>query len=92
MLAACAAVSTALLLVAWTLLLLPTNPHELLFNLVAEPGLRGGTALATVLMVLPLLLLVHQVIRLGTSARERRLAALRLAGATPGEVRVLGAD
>jgi len=91
LLAACAAVSTALLLVAWTLLLLPASPDEQLFNLVAEPGLRGGTTLATVLMVLPLLLLIHQVIRLGTSARERRLAALRLAGATPGEVQVLGA-
>jgi hypothetical protein len=41
--------------------------------------------------VLPLLLMLNQVVRLGTATRERRLAALRLAGATPAEVRRIGA-
>jgi hypothetical protein len=39
----------------------------------------------------PALLLLYQAVRLGTAARERRLASLRLAGATPGDVRAIGA-
>ena len=85
------ALATALLLVALTMLLLPSQPVEALFSLVAEPGLRWGTAFATALLVLPLLLMLNQVVRLGTATRERRLAALRLAGATPAEVRRIGA-
>ena len=89
--AACTAVVSGLLLVAVALLLLPENPHEAFFNLVADPGVRGGTTFGTVLVTVPALLLLHQAVRLGTAARERRLAALRLAGATPGQVRLLGA-
>ena len=91
LLAGTTAVATALVLVALTMLLLPSQPVEALFSLVAEPGLRWGTAFATTLLVLPLLLMLNQVVRLGTASRERRLAALRLAGATPGEVRRIGA-
>ncbi|MEO8518890.1 MAG: FtsX-like permease family protein [Dermatophilaceae bacterium] len=91
LLAGTTAVATALVLVALTMLLLPSQPVEALFSLVAEPGLRWGTAFATTLLVLPLLLMLNQVVRLGTAKRERRLAALRLAGATPAEVRRIGA-
>jgi len=91
LLAGTTAVATALVLVALTMLLLPSQPVEALFSLVAQPGLRYGTALATALLVLPLLLLLNQVVRLGTATRERRLAALRLAGATPAQVRRIGA-
>ncbi|MGH8893212.1 MAG: FtsX-like permease family protein [Actinomycetes bacterium] len=91
LLAGSTAAATGLLLVALTMVLLPEQPDESLFNLVAEPGLRGGTSFATGLFVLPLLLMLYQVVRLGTATRERRLAALRLAGATPREVRALGA-
>jgi hypothetical protein len=89
--AGCTAVVAALLLVVVAILRLPANPDETLFNVVAEPGLRIGTNLAAVLLTLPPLLLLDQAVRLGTASRERRLAALRLAGATPGEVRRLGA-
>ncbi|MER6007068.1 hypothetical protein ABT120_51615 [Nonomuraea angiospora] len=53
----------------------------------------GGslTGLALALLALPVAGLVHQSNRLGTATRERRLAGLRLAGATPGDVRLLGA-
>jgi hypothetical protein len=54
---------------------------------LAEPGLRGGTALGAVLLVVPFALLAVQALRTGTAARERRLAALSLAGATRGQVR-----
>ncbi|MFF5114408.1 FtsX-like permease family protein [Streptosporangium sp. NPDC000509] len=52
---------------------------------------RLVTALALALLVVPTMAFVHQVSRLATATRERRLAALRLAGATPREVRLLGA-
>ncbi|MDA0634416.1 hypothetical protein OUY22_13410 [Nonomuraea sp. MCN248] len=53
----------------------------------------GGslTGLALALLALPVMGLVHLANRLASATRERRLAALRLAGATPGDVRVLGA-
>lgn len=56
-----------------------TNP------LLVEPGLRPGVLTALVLTALPVLALAGQCIRLGAPARDRRLAAIRLAGATPGE-------
>lgn len=89
--ALCTAVVSGLLLVAVAMLLLPSQPGELLSNLVADPGVRGGTTFATVLLTVPALLLLHQAVRLGSAAREHRLAGLRLAGATPAEVSRLGA-
>ncbi|MEH0937233.1 ABC transporter permease [Micromonospora psammae] len=55
-------------------------------SLLREPGLRGGTAFALLLLTVPVLALAGQCARLGAPARDRRLAALRLAGATPGQV------
>ncbi|GAA3594253.1 hypothetical protein GCM10022419_091740 [Nonomuraea rosea] len=54
---------------------------------------EGGslTGLGLALLALPVAGLVHQANRLASATRERRLAGLRLAGATPGEVRRLGA-
>ncbi|MBB5784419.1 hypothetical protein [Nonomuraea jabiensis] len=54
---------------------------------------EGGslTGLALALLALPVAGLAHQSNRLGSATRERRLAGLRLAGATPGDVRLLGA-
>lgn len=89
--ACCTAPVTTLLLVAITLLRLPAQPREVLVQVVEDPGTRGGSILAAVVLTLPPLLLLHQVVRLGTAEREQRLAALRLAGATPDEVRRLGA-
>jgi len=92
LLASCTAVVTAPLLVVVSLARLPEYPNERLFSLVAESGTRGGTAFGVALLTVPpLLLLLYQAVRLGTASRERRYAALRLAGATPLEVRRLGA-
>ncbi|AEV81271.1 permease [Actinoplanes sp. SE50] len=61
--------------------------------LLAEHGLRPGVIFALVMLALPVLALAGQCIRLGAPARDRRLAALRLAGATPGETAlVAGAE
>ncbi|MBG6101713.1 flagellar biosynthesis protein FliQ [Micromonospora vinacea] len=54
--------------------------------LLREPGLRGGTAFALLMLMVPVLALAGQCARLGAPARDRRLAAIRLAGATPGQV------
>jgi len=91
LLGSCTAVVCTLLLIVITFARLPHTPNELLFDLVSNPGTRGGVAFATALLTLPPLLLLYQAVRLGTAARDRRLAALRLAGATPEEVRRLGA-
>lgn len=89
--AVCTAAVSGLLLVALAIAQLPPQPREVLSNIVADPGVRGGTVFATVLLTVPVLLLLHQALRLGSAARERRLAGLRLAGATPAEVARLGA-
>ncbi|WP_432956151.1 FtsX-like permease family protein [Micromonospora haikouensis] len=88
-------------LAALTVLAIPTPPatddngsrwsEQYSEALLREPGLRGGTAFALLLLALPVLALAGQCARLGAPARDRRLAALRLAGATPGQVTRLAA-
>jgi hypothetical protein len=91
--AACTALVSGLLLVAVAVLLLGWDQQqsELLANTVADPGVRGGYVFALLLICIAPLTLLRQVVRLGTAAREQRLAALRLAGATPADVRRWGA-
>lgn len=61
--------------------------------LLVEAGLRPGVIFALVMLALPVLALAGQCIRLGAPARDRRLAALRLGGATPGQaVMIAGAE
>jgi hypothetical protein len=92
--AACTALVSGLLLVALTVVLFAggsSAEQEQVSALVAEDGLRGGYVFALLLICVAPLALLRQVVRLGTATREQRLAALRLAGATPAEVRRLGA-
>lgn len=58
---------------------------------VTEAGLRPGVVVAVVLLAVPLLALCVQALRVGSLGRDRAMAALRLAGATPGEVRWVAA-
>ncbi|HEY0471565.1 MAG TPA: FtsX-like permease family protein [Kribbella sp.] len=60
-------------------------------DFLQQGGLRSGVAFGAVLVAICACLLTYQALRLGTAARDRRLAAFRLAGATPGDVRKLGA-
>lgn len=62
-------------------------PESRFSNYLAEDGLRSGVAFGALMMALPAALLTLQALRLGTAARERRMAAFRLAGATPNQVR-----
>ncbi|GAA0814176.1 hypothetical protein Sya03_57910 [Spirilliplanes yamanashiensis] len=60
-----------------------TWPEPYTNALLNEAGLRPGVITALILLGLPVLALAGQCIRLGAPARDRRLAAVRLAGATP---------
>ncbi|GAA2333703.1 FtsX-like permease family protein [Dactylosporangium salmoneum] len=53
--------------------------------LLREPGLRPGVVLTLLLLTIPVFALAGQCARLGAPARDRRLAAIRLAGATPAQ-------
>lgn len=94
LIAVCTALVSGLVLVALTVLLFAGSPgsqREQVSGLVAQDGIRGGYVFALLLICVAPLALLRQVVRLGTATREQRLAALRLAGATPGEVRRIGA-
>ena len=89
--AASTALVTSLLLVVVALSRLPARPQEVLFQVVADPGTRPGVAAAVALLTIPPVLLLLQAVRLGSAARDRRLAGLRVAGATAVDVRRIGA-
>lgn len=60
-------------------------------ELLREAGLRPGVVATFVLLTIPVLALLAQSARLGAPHRDRRIAAMRLAGATPRQVIALGA-
>jgi hypothetical protein len=100
--AASGVLATVVMLLAATVLAIPTpgrpgdtGPETLSrqyrMELLAEPGLRPGVVIALVLLTIPVLALAGQCGRLGAPARDRRLAAIRLAGATPRQTVTLAA-
>jgi hypothetical protein len=94
LIAGCTSLVSGLMLVALSVILFGGSSSaepELVSDLVAQGDLRGGYVFALLLICVAPLALLRQVVRLGTATREQRLAALRLAGATPGEVRRMGA-
>jgi hypothetical protein len=60
-------------------------------DLLRQPGLRPGVIATFILLTIPVLAFVAQCSRLGAPARDRRIAAIRLAGATPRQAIVIGA-
>ncbi|MEU5295854.1 MULTISPECIES: FtsX-like permease family protein [Streptomyces] len=60
-------------------------------GLLNQPGERAGVVVALVLLWLPVLGFLGQCARIGAVHRDRRLAGLRLAGATPRQVRRIAA-
>ncbi len=59
--------------------------------LIREPGLRPGVVFTLLMLAVPVLFLAGQSIRFGSPARDRRLAAVRLAGATPAQAVLVSA-
>ncbi|NUO44005.1 MAG: ABC transporter permease [Streptomyces sp.] len=60
-------------------------------DVLDQPGTRAGVIAALMLLLLPVLGFLGQCARVGAVHRDRRLAGLRLAGATPGQVRRIAA-
>lgn len=59
--------------------------------LLNTPQGRAGLVVFLLLLAIPAVVFAAQGARLGAPARDRRLAALRLAGATPGQARLVAA-
>jgi hypothetical protein len=88
------AIAGAFLLAAWRIKRLGYRGYyysDRYSDYIQEDGIRTGVAFAAVLLAASACLLAFQALKLGTAARDRRLAAFRLAGATPNQVRGLGA-
>ncbi|MGK5680287.1 FtsX-like permease family protein [Actinoplanes sp. URMC 104] len=83
--AASTALAVGVLLAAATVGAISGYAERYTNNLLVEPGLRPGVVTALVLVAVPVLALAGQCVRIGAPARDRRLAAIRLAGATPRE-------
>ncbi|MDF9868927.1 hypothetical protein OKW18_001065 [Streptomyces pratensis] len=60
-------------------------------GLLDRPGERAGVVLTLVLLLVPVLGFLGQCARIGAVHRYRRMAGLRLAGASPGQVRRIAA-
>ncbi|MGW2819623.1 FtsX-like permease family protein [Streptomyces sp. NPDC001443] len=60
-------------------------------GLLDQPGTRSGVIAGLLLLLVPVLGFLGQCARIGAVHRDRRLAALRLAGAAPGQVRRIAA-
>ncbi|GGQ12545.1 hypothetical protein [Streptosporangium pseudovulgare] len=91
LMAAGAAFATVLLCAAAHLTALRLDARRGALGVLTEKEPRLMVALTLALLAVPAAAFIYQVSRLATATRERRLAALRLAGATPREVRLTGA-
>ncbi|WP_406477690.1 FtsX-like permease family protein [Streptomyces sp. NBC_01615] len=60
-------------------------------GLLDQPGERSGVILTLLLLLVPVLGFLGQCARIGAVHRDRRLAGLRLAGASPAQVRRIAA-
>lgn len=67
--------------------------HRVSFGsgLLDNPGERSGVIVSLLLLLVPVLGFLGQCARIGAVHRDRRLAGLRLAGATPAQVRRIAA-
>jgi hypothetical protein len=84
--AAGAAIGTVALTSAATVAAIGPHDGPYTSDLLNQSGLRPGVATALILLCVPILAFVGQCARIGAPARDRRLASLRLQGATPGDV------
>lgn len=60
-------------------------------GLLNQPGQRAGVVLTLVLLLIPVLGFLGQCARIGAVHRHRRMAGMRLAGASPSQVRRIAA-
>ncbi|WP_326787748.1 FtsX-like permease family protein [Streptomyces sp. NBC_00151] len=87
-----AALATALCLAAVAIASLRSQySMTLAAGLLNRPGERAGVVLTLLLLLVPVLGFLGQCARIGAVHRDRRLAGLRLAGASPAQVRRIAA-
>ncbi len=67
----------------------PGSTGSINLDYLVQPGLRAGVVAGFVLCVVPLLVFVATASRVAARRRDERLAALRLGGASQGQVRSL---
>lgn len=84
-----AALATLALLAAATVIAIDPDDGPYRPEVLAQPGLHVGVVTALLLLCVPVLGFTGQCARVGAPARDRRLAAIRLAGATPREARTV---
>lgn len=80
------ALGTLALLAAATVISIVPDDGPYSARVLEESGLHQGVVAALVLLCIPVLTFVGQCSRIGAPARDRRLAAIRLAGGTPRDV------
>lgn len=85
------AAATITLLTAAAVAFISSNDGPYGPNVLDEAGLRPGVMIAILLLCVPLVVFVGLCTRVGAPARDRRLAMIRMAGATPGEATRLAA-
>ncbi len=80
------AAGTVALLGAATVMGIEPGDGPYTMRVLQEEGLHQGVVIALVLLCIPVLAFVGQCFRVGAPARDRRLAAIRLAGGSPADV------
>lgn len=86
-----AALGTVFALAGFVVLTIDGYDERYTNNILKEPGLRPGVATACWLLLIPALIFIGMCTRVCAAQRERRFAAFRLAGATPRQIRLIGA-
>ncbi|MDA0174158.1 hypothetical protein OJ998_33965 [Solirubrobacter taibaiensis] len=87
--AAAVAITGALVLYVLHLLRATIEWNVNLSSYIEQRDLRLGVITAALLLSVPVLALALQALRMGSAERDRRTAALRLAGLTPLELRIV---
>lgn len=86
-------VATSMLLLGVAVTAVGPRDGPYFTTLLSESGLHPGVVFAMVMLALVVLSFVGQCSRIGAPARDRRLAAIRMAGGTPRDARsVLAAE
>jgi hypothetical protein len=77
--------TTILLLTAASVALISAGDGPYRLGVLDQPGLRPGVIIALLVSCVPLVIFLGLCTRVGAPARDRRLAMIRMAGATPAE-------
>jgi hypothetical protein len=77
--------ATTLVLAAMSVVFISERDGPYRIDVLDQPGLRPGVIVALLLLCVPLVVFVGLCTRVGAPARDRRLAMLRMAGATPAD-------